>query len=63
MFDHGIMQPLADEIAQRSNVPITERGMVEGGRGLFAAWFNTVSDETARSVSPERRDARWAKVD
>ena len=61
-FDDGVMQPLADEIAQRANVPLTELGMVEGGGGILAAWFISVPDWATPSVSPERQAELWAKV-
>ena len=63
MFDDGIMQPLADEIMARASIPVSDFGMVEGGGGILAAWFLSVPDWSAPSVSFDRQRELWGRVD
>ena len=59
MFEDGIMAPLTREIAERAQISLKELGIVEGGGGLFAAWFVRVPDWTAPAVTAARAQALW----
>jgi hypothetical protein len=59
---HESMTPLAEEMAQRAAVAITDLGMVEGNGGVLAAWFVTVPEWSAPAVTSERAQWLWRRV-
>ena len=62
LFENGNMLPITTEIAERAGIPVNDLGVVEGGGGLFAAWFLTVPDWSAAAVSPERAEWLFRRV-
>ena len=62
LFDES-MTPLAEEMALRADIRITDLGMVEGKGGLLSAWFITVPDWSAPAVTPARAEMLWRRVD
>lgn len=61
LFDES-MTSLAEEMALRADVGITDLGMVEGKGGFLSAWFITVPDWSAPAVTTARAEMLWRRV-
>ena len=61
LFDES-MTSLAEEMALRADVGITDLGMVEGKGGFLSAWLITVPDWSAPAVTTARAEMLWRRV-
>jgi hypothetical protein len=58
----SLFATIANEIAERSRVPLRELGMVEGKGGLLAAWGTRAANWSAPPLPPERAEALWQQA-
>ncbi|MEP7314529.1 MAG: hypothetical protein ABI859_18240 [Pseudomonadota bacterium] len=56
-----VFERAAQAIALRTDLPIRERGMVEGAPGVLAAWNTSVPDWSAESLPGDLIDAMFAR--